>query len=90
MRSAQAPTMNHHLPPRTFASLVPTSGTASHPAWSYDERSTIAHGSGVLPARSDGLGWAPLHLRALPERTLSSSLQGLHARAMAVPCRGVA
>ena len=82
--------MHHPLPPRTFASLVPTSCTASHPAWSYDERSTIAHGSGSLPARSGGLGWAPLHLRALPEQTLSSSLQGLHARAMAVPCRGVA
>jgi hypothetical protein len=82
--------MNHPLPPRTFASLVPTSGNASNPAWSHLERSTIAHGSGVLPARSEGLGWAPLHLRALPERTMSSSLQGLHARAVALPCRGVA
>lgn len=82
--------MNTPQPPRTFASLVSTSDTASSPTWSTLERTSISHDSGVLPSRSDALGWAPLHLRPLPERALSTSLQGLHARALALPCRGVA
>ncbi len=89
IRPARAALMEHHPVPTTFAALQASRPAVERPAWAEPERH-LGHASGRLPEHTEQLGWAPLHLRPAPQTTLSSSLQGLHARATALACRGVA
>ena len=80
-----------HVPiPSTFASLHALHAPPRISPWADDHHSPIVHASGRLPARSQDADWRPLHLMERPVRPLSRSLQGLQARANALPVRGVA
>ncbi len=82
--------MAHAPIPPTFASMHTLHAPAQRSPWTDDHHSPLAHASGRLPVRSQDADWRPLHLMERPVRPLSRSLQGLQARANALPVRGVA
>lgn len=65
-----------------FADMTATSTPASGPAWAKNSQTTLAYGTGRLPAHARQIGWQPLAgVGSAPAPShLSSSMQSLRRR----------
>ena len=66
----------------SFADMTASSSVNKRPVWARNSRTTLAHGTGRLPAREHQLGWQPI---AGPgslseQRPMSTTLRSLHQR----------
>ena len=79
MRSMEEQNLSQHL---RFADMTATSTRVSIPAWAKNSQTTLAYGTGRLPAHVRQIGWQPVAgVGAAPAPShLSSSMQSLRRR----------
>ncbi|RJU99660.1 MAG: hypothetical protein DWC10_01715 [Candidatus Poseidoniales archaeon] len=75
--------MEHkNIPTKRFADLVPSTQSEAVPVWAKNSRTTLAHGTGRLPAKNDQLGWQPVAGPGSPQRPhrMTPSMDSLRKR----------
>lgn len=65
-----------------FEDLVASHSGSHVPGWATKTRTTLAHGTGRLPAQRSQIGWQPVAGPGSPtmKRTMTPSMRSLHQR----------